>query len=309
MYNKIHKAYEEQVEIFRERGMAINNKDIAIKKLENIGYYRIKEFAEPYFSSNPNGEKKYEKISFEVVVSRFYKDKNLRGYLLDAIEKVELSFKTKFAYLLGKKGAFSYLKFNHWCNKNEYCKHFIKLKEESFKKHLKILINKNKHKGISDFFSENKGEEFPPIWLVIDIMSFGDILNIFELMSKNNKRTIASWYNCTDTELESWLNHLKFIRNKCAHNCNIIDLKIITLPKIRSEWKEYLFYKTPDANPSKIAVTFVVLYYLVNQINKDYGFGLINKALSGLIRGSDASANHLGFSNRNSSNSLFFKKV
>lgn len=309
MYNKMHKDFEEQLNVLASRGMKVNNKEKAIERLQNISYYKIKEFAKPYFKEiDVNGEKefRYDKIAFEEVINRFYKDKNLRTYLLHAIEKVELSFKTRFSYLLGQKDPFNYLRFNYWCNKDEYCVHFIKLKEKEFKQHLKVLMYRNKNEMISEFLRENKDEEFPPIWMAIYIMSFGDVLNLFELMSIKNKKIIAKHFNCTHPELESWLNHLKFIRNNCAHNSNIIDIKVKTLPIIRKEWEDKLHINREQSiEADKLATTLLILHYLVKEINKDYGFGSIHKSLSNLVKNSTFAANQLGFKTHESINFFF----
>ena len=302
-----HKTFEEQLNLLIERGIQVGNREKALKRLKNIGYYKIKEFAEPFFKTYKSGDetiKKYDKIYLEAVVNRFYQDKNLRNCLLHSLEKVELSFKTYFAYLLGEKDPYNYLNFNFWCNKEEYCKHYIELKNKEFKRHLKKLLNQNKTPTLYEFYRENKNQEFPPIWIAIEVMSFGDIINLFELMSNKNRKIIARNFNCTDGELESWLNNLKFIRNKCAHNCNIIDLKIHTKPRIKNEWKELL---STDGN-TKIASVIIILNYLVKQINEEYEFGLVHKSLKNLIRKKIVIANKLGFKTKESINFLFEKK-
>ncbi|MFX3995876.1 Abi family protein, partial [Streptococcus suis] len=64
-------------------------------------------------------------------------------------------------------------------------------------------------------------------------MTFGQIINLIELMSTNNIRQIAKPYDCSDAELLSWLKCLNLLRNMCAHHSNIIDLKMNTTPILR----------------------------------------------------------------------------
>ncbi|MDN2939726.1 Abi family protein, partial [Streptococcus suis] len=52
--------------------------------------------------------------------------------------------------------------------------------------------------------------KYPPIWLAINLMTFGQIINLIELMSTNNIRQIAKQYDCSDAELLSWLKCLNF---------------------------------------------------------------------------------------------------
>lgn len=101
-------SFEKQLDLFSERGMKVNreNKEKNIGKLKTIGYYRLKEFAKPYsdITQSETGEIsiKYNNISFDNIVGRYYQDKNLRMFLLHAIEKIEVSIKTNLAYILGK---------------------------------------------------------------------------------------------------------------------------------------------------------------------------------------------------------------
>ena len=73
-------------------------------------------------------------------------------------------------------------------------------------------------------------------------MMFGDLVAMLTIMGEANLRQVASYYKCSGEELVSWMKCLNFIRNICAHNSNLIDLKVTTKPKIRREWGEYLYY-------------------------------------------------------------------
>ncbi|MEX2947713.1 Abi family protein [Staphylococcus warneri] len=134
-------SFNEQVDLFESRGMIISNKDNAIKKIENIGYYKIKEFAHPLSKvvKDENGEsiRNYNGVLFDDIITRYYQDKNLRMGLLHAIEKIEVSLKTRISYVIGNaNGAFGYLDFSKWCNKKEYCKHYLSYREKAFKREL-----------------------------------------------------------------------------------------------------------------------------------------------------------------------------
>ncbi len=147
-YNSSHLSYEEQLKKFIDRGMEVKDKEFCLTKLASINYYKLKEFSIPYFKDG-----KYQNISLERVIKRFYKDKDIRLALLSAIEKVEISFKNKIAYILGEKfGTFGYLDFKNWIDKSEYCKHYAKLREKQFKDNLKLKTNRAFNPFIKDFF-------------------------------------------------------------------------------------------------------------------------------------------------------------
>lgn len=99
-------SFEEQVDLFASRGVKIKNKALAIKSIEDIGYYKLKAFSLPLSRVDVNKERLYNNIEFQDILNRFYSDKDLRISLLHCIEDIEVSIKTKIAYILGQKGAY-----------------------------------------------------------------------------------------------------------------------------------------------------------------------------------------------------------
>lgn len=299
MYNKGHEDVEGLIKIFEERGMVIKEREKMKRSLSHINYYKIKELAEPFFK---NG--KYTEISFEEVIGRFYQDKNLRVHLLHAIEEVELSFKTKLAYILGKKsGAFGYLSFNNWCNKEKYCRYYIKHKEKEMKKYIEFISFRGENSIIKKFFSENLNYKYPPVWMIIEILTFGDVLKFYELMSTKNREDIADFYECSPSELESWLKSLKFIRNLSAHNTSVIDSRLKTNATVRKNWKKYLYIhvdKKGNKRPTnRIALILPILIFLLKKINPNYKTWKMKYIFSQLICGDNRVAQRYGFSSSN----------
>lgn len=293
-------SYEKQLDLFIERGIIVENRENAIKKIANIGYYKLKEFIVPFEEKTEEGIK-YKNVSFNDVTERFYNDKNIRFAILHAIEKIELSFKNKFAYVLGERFGGHYLKFNYWCNKDEYCKHYLELKQNEFKKELEKSIEMSKNKVIKEFNSceENKGG-FPPIWMIVNILGFGTILYLYGLMSNKKKEIIAKQYKCSLKEFNQWIKTIKFVRNKCAHNINLIDLQIAKTPIIKDEWKEILYsYEKEEQRfySDRIALSFVIIKHFIDQINQDYDCNNLYKTLDEFIKGNDEIAHSIGFKN------------
>ena len=279
-YDLPHQTFEEQLETLVDRGIIIDDRKKALKILENISYYKIKEFAKP-FEKSIDGKLNYSNTHINQIVGRFYQDKNIRIYLLHAIEQIELSIKTKISHELGKKNPFEYLEFKNWVDKNpkKITKEKVLYKEDVFKKVLRKQLSKTNKPQIIDF-KDNYTNEFPPIWMVVDILTFGTIVEMWELMSNARKNNIVSYYNSTIDEFTSWLNHIQFIRNQCAHNSNIVDLKIITMPKLKTEWENSLFKLENGLTTDRLASTFFIVHYLVKIINPDYSFSNLYGAIS-----------------------------
>lgn len=301
----LHKSFEEQVELLESRGMLFENPESrkkAVQKLSIIPYYKIKEFARPfakvYFSNNQKVID-YQQTKFEKITIRYYQDKRLRLLLLDALEDIEVALKTQVAFVLGSRGleAYGYLQFSKWCNKEEYCKHYISYREEKFKKQLRIKIDNETTPEIKEKLKiDNK--KYPPIWLAINLMTFGQIIKLIELMSTTNIRQISKQYDCSDSELISWLKNLNLLRNMCAHNSNVIDLKIHTTPMLREEWKSLLFQMKEGVYSNRIALSIIIVKYMMESIDPKYNLKEILNSFQTLIEQSDKQANYYGLRNK-----------
>lgn len=311
MAEPLYLSCEEQLLLFAERGMKVETQDA--KKLEHINYYRLKEFARPLSSVKKiNGEIQidYSGVSFKEVLTRYYQDKNLRINLLHAIEKVEISLKTKIAQTLGESlGAYGYLDFSSWTNRAKFSRFEIEERQYNFKKNLlKVMRNARS----ADLTNRNKNKDgFPIIWLSLDLLMFGDLIRMLEIMSNKNLKKIATCYDCDINELISWMKCLNFVRNICAHNSNIIDLKLKTTPVQRTEWDNILFM-LEDKNGEKrqsnrLAIVLLIVYHLVSQINGHYKWKNLKSNVTTICSGKEKNANLLGFSSVETSRKIFLK--
>jgi abortive infection bacteriophage resistance protein len=299
-----HKDFEEQVDLLESRNMKFSSEDSkikAIEKLSIISYYKIKEFARPFAKiSKKDGIKyiDYQQTSFEVITTRYFQDKKLRLHLLSAIEDIEVSLKTQVAFVLGSgsSGAYKYLKFKKWCNRERYCKYYLEYRENKFKRTLLNELERNKSPEIDEKLKASESK-FPPIWLAINILTFGEVVNLLDLMSKRNLRAVSKFYGCSDDELISWMKCINLIRNMCAHNSNVIDMKLKTTPMIREEWKELLFEMKEGVYSNRVALPIIVIKYMMDALDPNYKFGTIFTAFEKLIKNNDRQAKYYGLKN------------
>ena len=222
-----------------------------------------------------------------------YLQDSIRINLLRLTEKVEISLKTKFSYLLGEKfGAYEYLNFYNWVDKQEYCMHFRTYKEKEFKKRVIRNLGNSKSELLEIYKRSNKKI---PIWLVIDILTFGEILDLYKLIYKKYQNNIARQHNLDGKVYLSWLENINLIRNLSAHNSNIVDIKFTTKPKIIDKFKNKLYILNGKVS-NRIAISVLILEYLTFVINLKYPGGAIKKNLKKICRSrTDKEAQELGF--------------
>ena len=305
------------VNVFSDRKMTIDSENASVY-IKNIGYYKLKEYAKPFVRDGL-----YDGLLFSSVLKRYFFDKNLRIHLLHIIEMIELAFKNSLAELIGNdSGPFGYLDFLVWADQGRYTSEYI-IGEQSLIKNtiLKMIKNMSEYSN-PEYFDEknftlkdnkyNKVEngsqpkKYPTVWLAFDLLSFGQLHHVYQLLPLESKDKIAKNFNCGSSELNSWIGAMVLVRNVCAHSYNLIDIEFKTLPKSKVEWREYLHVyerkngKTEITN--KLASIIIPIVYLAHNIDQNYGFGDIYKDIQNAIKpvrkNGENQAQALGFSSK-----------
>lgn len=293
---------QQQLDHLIELGIETNQKNIQkdIDAIESIGYYKLKEFAMP-FNINTNAHSArdihFENLTMEQLVARYFQDKNLRVNVLHAIEAIEVKLQNQVAYLLGAKyEAFGYLTFSNWCNREKFGRFEIEQEQVNFKRKLLKKVKKSELPDLK--YANNLNDDgFPTVWLMIDALTFGDTVRLLKYMSKSNLRSISNSFNCTSSELISWLECLNLVRNVCCHNSDLLDIQFKTKPIIPSNYTDKLYRLSNGHFTNKIAVAIFIIQKLMLSVTVNYDFGAIEQSLFNIIGRDESLAKSLGFAN------------
>ncbi|WP_331273293.1 Abi family protein [Salmonella enterica] len=53
----------------------------------------------------------------------------------------------------------------------------------------------------------------------MEVLTFGELVRLVEIMSTRNKRKLSKMFRCTDIELLSWLKCINFVRKCMCTQC------------------------------------------------------------------------------------------
>ncbi|PMC80428.1 hypothetical protein CJ191_01070 [Aerococcus viridans] len=304
-----HLNYQEQMSKFISRGMKSNNFEKDSKKLESISYYKLKETAQVFAKTTKiDGELEidYQGIYFDEVLKRFYQDKNLRLHLLHAIEEIEISIKTKIAYILGRDtySAYGYLDFPSWCNRENFKRFELAMEESTFK--IKLL-KKVKNSNSSELQIKLKENIFPPIWLAVNLLTLGEIIHLLKYMSNKNLKLLANEYGMTPNDFLAKIRCIHLVRNICAHNSSVVDFKIKTMPPVMDRIEEYLFHFSDGKITNRVIVPVSIVIEFMKIINPNYKLSSIKKTIKSLCQ-NEFKSKQFGFKDRESCE-LYLKTV
>lgn len=216
-YQKKHKTFDEQLDILKQRKLIISNDSFVLSKLQHINYYRLSAYFLPYQYPKDSVNKNIflPNIAFEDILSIYYFDVELRKITFEAIESIEIYFRTQIAYFHSLKyDAFGYLELKNF-RENKVDK-FDELQSE-------ILKEKTRSK---EFFIKHFKKKYNsidlPIWSVVEIISFGSLSKFFMILKEEEQnQVIQKIHSINKVVFYKWLHALSSVRNICAHHSRL----------------------------------------------------------------------------------------
>jgi len=269
-------TYEQQIAKLRSRGCIINNENDAIEILSKVNYYRLSAYFLPFKKQD---DTYVQGTNFYTIYHIYEFDRKLRNIFFSAIEEIEIYLRAGLAYYHAHKyGALGYLN-----EKNYYPKH----KHQDFLNKVEAEKDKRKKEPFVEHHKINKGDQFP-IWVIIELFSFGMLSFFYSDLPVNDQKTIArSLFKTHQKTLRSWLICCTDIRNSCAHFGRLYYKSFSSIPNGIPE----LDYKN---NRSLFGVTMTLksLYPDMNKWNVE-----ILKTITSLINEyqEEIQLNHIGF--------------
>lgn len=221
MKNKEFKSLDEQVEIMQQKGLKINDiektKDILLR--ENyffINGYRM------LFMKSKNDRKFIEGVSFDDIYAVFQFDRNLRNILFKNLLIVENNLKSVMSYYLSKKYGVKEKDYLKTSNFSQDIKKIRQVNDVLNKIKRQIKLNGRQHSATLHYLS-NYG--YVPLWILVKLLSFGMINELYSILKPEDKLEIAKFYNLDVETLGIYIGLLSNYRNLCAHEDIVYDHK------------------------------------------------------------------------------------
>lgn len=218
---KEFKTLEEQIELLKTRNILFNDEESTRKILLHNNYYNIINGYKDLFLDTNNPTVYKQNTTFEEIYSLYEFDRQLRNIFLEYILKIENSLRSLIAYYFSKGyGNDNYLKLDNFEIFNN-----VNVTMETKQKQIKFIqnlignINKNIAQNIDNKYIKHYMTQygFVPLWVLVNILSFGDICNFYRLMKQKQRIEISMEFNIAELDLSSLLNILCKTRNLCAH--------------------------------------------------------------------------------------------
>ena len=264
-FHKPALSIEEQIKLLTRRGMVIPDREQATHYLTHINYYRLRAYWLPYEITSSSGEHQFlAGTQFSDVIATYQFDRALRLLLLDAIERIEISLRCRWAnYLSINYGVFAHHDGSLFNRQDTWKRCCYELDKEF----------QRSHETFAKHYQENYSHlATPPIWVSCELMSIGHLSRwIQNLRKPHDRQAIADTYGLDELVLVSFLHHLTIVRNHCAHHGRIWNRRLtvkMRLPSKKPAELTSVFNRNEDAH-GRLYNTLAMLAYLLRGISPE----------------------------------------
>ncbi|MDR6789111.1 abortive infection bacteriophage resistance protein [Sphingomonas sp. BE138] len=254
----------DQIDHLREAGMTVADPARAEQWLRHISYYRLSGYWHIWKDrSVPDQTRFNQGADFDALCALYNFDRDLRDCVGHAIEQVEVALRGSWAYALAQvSGAHGYLDASLYSDRKEFHQMLGKLatetgwSAETYIRHYRETYNE---------------PALPAVWMVAEMMSFGQLSRWYSLLVDPRLRTaIAQPFGLREQQFVSIVKHLVDVRNICAHHGRLWNRGFRSPPQLPRRPRELgasLDDSTAGNAAGKLYNTLVLLLHLVAAID------------------------------------------
>lgn len=260
-YNKCGLTIEDQADLLIGKGLIASRNDL-IEKLSRVSYFRLSGYWIPFKDKTTN--RFVPNTTLNTIWRRYTFDRRLRVLVLDAIERIEVFVRSNLANKLAiaseNKDPFAYAGLKHLlpcANENL----LWSIRSKFIKDH-----QQNKTSDFVGHFDRNYGDVHAslPIWMAVEIMTFGTVEDLYKAVSPSIRREIADVLGIKDNVFASWLKTLRAVRNLVAHHGRLWNRVVRMKPQIPA--KDPVWKNPVHVNPDRTFCVLTICKYLISRI-------------------------------------------
>lgn len=251
---------EQQIENLKKLGLIIEDENDTKDFLNKVSYFRL---IKAYNIGLKNKNSNYNSgVTFNLIKGIYIFNAKFRNMLFSEIEKVEINLRCRLAnYISCKYGIFGYKNELNFENP-DYHKKFIEDSQREIKQNSKAAFIQN--------FHNNYNPPDLPFYALVETISFGSLSMFFKNLKNIDKKAIASYYKIGYTYLQSWFEHLSYVRNICAHYGRLYNNFFSKTPILYKEYTEQ------GIKNNRVFASLICLKHLLSDDKIHWGKFVVN---------------------------------
>lgn len=215
----------DQIKILRQRGLIVHDSDEVNHYLSHVGFFRLADYWK-FLQKDSLGRAFIVGATFDHVIELYNFDRELRILLLDAIERIEVSFRSTIINMMCPAYG------SNWFTDKD-----LFFDEDRLKGVIETIdreLERSEEEFVKQHDKNKIGFDHPPAWETLTILSFGTLSKIYRNIRDDvkEKREMAKIYGFPNGRwLQSWIQVVAILRNYCAHHSLICYRFYLSRPK------------------------------------------------------------------------------
>ena len=256
-YAKQALTIEQQLRLLKNQRLIIDDEESAAHVLSVVGYYRLSGYLLPFKSRHKDNSSRQFKpfASFDNIWQLYQFDRELRILTMDAIEKIEVAFRSAISNITSLKlDPFWYVNQSYYRKNGPYL---------VLVKNIKKIMSEKNETFIKHYINKYNEPTYPPMWMIIETLSFGMCSKLFKnIKSITVRQEICQIFKQHSTVIESWIQTLTYIRNISAHHARLWNRWMVNAPLIPKDNK----YRQVNTNNRRFIMVAYLICNLLKQI-------------------------------------------
>lgn len=263
------KSLGQMVELMRDRGLAVENERELESALFDCNYYRLSGYFRVFQEDPAHGVNKFHTgVRVDDFIHPYRMDSRLRELILHGTALIELTLRSRFAYLAAMHGgAYTYANLSAYQDRRN--RTGVEMREG-------LLTNIGKWVSMSSEVCirhyRKRGAEIP-IWAAVEVLPFDTVSRMLSLYSDTAvlRELYRSFNIRTNLRTASEIVHaMVYLRNLCSHHSRLWHREMVIASPVTKDMRSS--YPDFDYEEKSVAGSLMALMYLVDSINGDNAY-------------------------------------
>jgi len=253
---------DQQIAHLKMQGMTVADAALARRWLQHVSYYRLSAYWLPFEHPKGQAGPRFKNgTSFKLVTELYEFDRQLRLLVLDAIERIEVGVRGAWAYELAHQGgAHGYLNAALYSDRVKFHDNLARLVRE---------VGTSPETYMAHYRENYDDPAMPPVWMVAELMSFGQISRWYSLLSDRALRNnIAAPLGLPEVIMVPLLKHLSIIRNSCAHHARLWNRGFLLRMRVPHKPTKLAASLVPhNGGPALLYNALTLIHYMLDRVS------------------------------------------
>ena len=256
-FNKSYTTPTSIVQLLHKRGLEITDENKALHYIEHIGYYRLSAYLYPMLADPKSSHRFKPQSTFSNAMSLYRFDKKLRLFLFNEIEKIEVACRSAIANIVAEEtgNIFWMTDTSMFANEEKFLRTMTLIEKE---------LKGSKEEFIKHF-KEKYSNDYPPAWMLVEILPLGVVTRIYENIASNMlRKKIAARFGLPVPVFNSWMTVVTLTRNSCCHHARVWNKENAIMPmQIKKSNQTWI---SPSVSPKRVFYNICILKWFLDII-------------------------------------------